>query len=45
MIDSLNSSFALQEWYNKGSPALPNKGVFKQAQAFPCDACCHGAGP
>lgn len=31
---------ALQEWYEKGSPALANKGFFNQNKPFPCDACC-----
>jgi len=44
VIDGFNSSFALQEWYNKGSAALPNKGLFDQNKVFPCDACCKGPG-
>ena len=45
VIDGLNSSFALQAWYQKGSTGLDNKGFFQQKQVFPCDACCHGTGP
>jgi len=44
VIDGMNSSFALKEWYEKGSPALANKGLFDQAKTFPCDACCKGSG-
>lgn len=44
VIVNMNSSFALQEWYNKGSEALPNHGFFNQAQAYPCKACCTGSG-
>eukprot|EP00931_Biecheleriopsis_adriatica_P120145 TRINITY_DN95279_c0_g1_i1.p1 TRINITY_DN95279_c0_g1~~TRINITY_DN95279_c0_g1_i1.p1 ORF type:complete len:414 (+),score=81.27 TRINITY_DN95279_c0_g1_i1:133-1374(+) len=43
-IDGMNSSFALKEWYERGSLALPNKGLFNQNKAFPCNACCHGSG-
>merc|ERR1712137_1125485 len=43
-IDGMKSSFALKEWYEKGSLALPNKGLFNQNKAFPCTACCHGSG-
>mmetsp|Transcript_93380 Transcript_93380/g.166088 ORF Transcript_93380/g.166088 Transcript_93380/m.166088 type:complete len:414 (+) Transcript_93380:85-1326(+) len=43
-IDGTNSSFALQEWYEKGSQALPNKGFFNQNKDFPCNACCTGSG-
>merc|ERR1712125_291967 len=44
VIDGTNSSFALQDWYAKGSRSLPNKGFFNQAKAYPCDACCKGPG-
>lgn len=44
MIDGVKSSVALQDWYNKGSAALPNKGFFNQAKAYPCNACCKGSG-
>merc|ERR1712072_911426 len=44
VIDGTKSGVALQEWYNKGSPALPNKGFFNQGKPFPCDACCSGSG-
>jgi len=43
-IDSTNSSFALKEWYDRGSQALANKGFFNQNKAFPCPACCSGSG-
>eukprot|EP00662_Eupelagonemidae_sp_cell21_P041941 gene41941-45805_t len=39
-IDGKLSGSALQEWYNLGSPKLPNKGFFNQNKPFPCDACC-----
>lgn len=44
VIDNMKSSVALQEWYEKGSKALPNKGFFNQNKAYPCEACCNGAG-
>jgi hypothetical protein len=44
VIDSMGSGAALNEWYTKGSAALPNKGFFNQAKPFPCDACCKGSG-
>merc|ERR1712217_32045 len=44
VIDNLNSSFALLEWYQKGSQVLSNKGFFNQDQPYPCDACCQGPG-
>merc|ERR1740121_2855490 len=44
MIDGMTSSVALEEWYNKGSAALKNKGFFNQGKAFPCKACCTGSG-
>merc|ERR1711879_285316 len=44
VIDGMNSGRALSEWYTHGSSALPNKGFFKQAKAFPCKACCTGSG-
>jgi len=44
VIDGFNSSFALQEWYNKGSQGLSNKGLFNQNKAYPCIACCEGTG-
>jgi len=43
-IDGMKSGVALQEWYNKGSPALANKGLFNQGKSYPCDACCEGSG-
>lgn len=44
VIDNMKSSIALQEWYNKGSSALPNKGFFNQAKTYPCTECCKGSG-
>lgn len=44
IIDGRNSSFALKEWYEKGSQGLENKGFFNQNKAYPCVACCHSAG-
>jgi hypothetical protein len=39
-IDGKLIGAALKEWYEKGSPALANKGFFNQDKPFPCDACC-----
>ena len=39
-IDGTLIGSALFEWYTKGSPALPNHGLFNQHQPYPCDACC-----
>lgn len=44
VIDNTKSSFALKEWYEKGSQALSNKGFFNQNKAYPCAACCTGSG-
>jgi len=44
IINDWGSGVALNEWYLKGSPALPNKGFFNQNKPFPCDACCTGPG-
>jgi len=44
VIDNMNSSFALLEWYEKGSQNLPNKGFFNQNKAYPCGNCCKGPG-
>lgn len=35
---------AFEEWYEKGSRGLANKGYFRQDNLYPCEACCHGAG-
>lgn len=43
-IDGTNSSFALKDWYERGSQTLANKGFFNQNKPFPCDACCAGSG-
>jgi len=34
---------AFQEWYDKGSEGLANKGYFRQNRPYPCDSCCHGS--
>merc|ERR1712187_760746 len=34
-----NQPAAFQEWYEKGSAALPNKGYFSQKQKYPCKHC------
>ena len=39
-IDGVLIGAALKEWYEKGSPALANKGFFNQNKPFPCEACC-----
>lgn len=44
VIDGKGSGAALYEWYTKGSAALPNKGFYQQAKAFPCKECCSGSG-
>lgn len=44
VIDTMKSSVALQEWYEKGSQAMSNKGFFNQNKPYPCELCCSGAG-
>jgi len=44
IVDGTTSSVALEEWYNKGSAALNNKGFFYQGKAYPCKSCCTGSG-
>lgn len=44
VIDGETSGNALNAWYTKGSPALPNKGFYNQDKTFPCNQCCHGTG-
>eukprot|EP00928_Gymnodinium_smaydae_P004994 TRINITY_DN11718_c0_g2_i1.p1 TRINITY_DN11718_c0_g2~~TRINITY_DN11718_c0_g2_i1.p1 ORF type:complete len:415 (-),score=66.56 TRINITY_DN11718_c0_g2_i1:105-1349(-) len=44
VIDQMDSSLAMKEWYEKGSTALVNKGFFNQDKAYPCNACCQGTG-
>lgn len=44
VIDGEASGDALNSWYTKGSPALPNKGFFNQDKVFPCYRCCDGTG-
>eukprot|EP00052_Salpingoeca_macrocollata_P021749 m.187067 g.187067 ORF g.187067 m.187067 type:complete len:401 (-) comp21615_c0_seq2:1536-2738(-) len=39
-IDGLVQATAFQEWYDKGSEGLANKGFFNQNKAYPCAECC-----
>lgn len=39
-VNGKSQPVAFQEWYEKGSASLPNKGYYTQAQTFPCTDCC-----
>merc|ERR1712046_60011 len=41
-VGSVNQPQAFQEWYVKGSKGMQNRGVFRQAKAYPCSSCCNG---
>lgn len=39
-VNGKSQAQAFQEWYEKGSKDLPNKGYYTQAQEYPCTDCC-----